>query len=255
MPRALVTGGSRGIGAAFADRLAAKGCDLLLVGRDKQGLRATATAMRRTHGVAADALVADLAQEQDLALVEERAAAGVDILVNNAGFAHPAPFPRVPVEDEIRMLRVHCEAVLRLTHAALPAMNARGRGGIINVASIWALYPRSTYGASKAWMTAFSESLRHGNTVRPGVRVMALCPGYVRTELHQRTGRDISRVPGFLWLPAAQVADTALRDLARNRRLSIPGTPYRILAALGGISPRIPSLILTHLGSRPTQHT
>src|SRR5690606_154124 len=120
----------------------------------------------------------------------------------------------VPVSDEIRMLRVHCEAVLRLTSAALPGMLERGRGGVINVASVAAFFSRGTYGASKAWVVSFSQAVMRDLGGR-GVHVMALCPGFVHTEFHERAGMNMDGIPGFMWIDQDLVIDTALRDLRR----------------------------------------
>ncbi|MFJ7262870.1 SDR family NAD(P)-dependent oxidoreductase [Streptomyces globosus] len=253
MPYALVTGATSGIGAAFAEQLAAAGYDLTLVARDPDRLARTADALHRKHGVLVTVLAADLASDDGLARVAERAAAEpLDLLVNNAGFAHPAGFLRVPAADEVRMMRVHCEAVLRLTHAALPGMNARGRGGIVNVSSLWAFFPRSTYGASKAWINAFSRSLTDARTARSGVRVMALCPGYVRTALHERSGRDTSSIPRAMWTGADDVVRTALRDLERGRTVCVPGAADKALVLLGRLAGRrFAGRVLQRLGSRP----
>ena len=110
----------------------------------------------------------------------------------------------VSVDEERRMLKVHCEAVLRLTLAALPGMKERGRGAVINVASVAAFFPQGTYSASKAWVVSFSESMA-ASWPAPRVRVMALCPGFVRTEFHDRASIDMSGIPGFLWLSADKV--------------------------------------------------
>ncbi|MEV4258646.1 SDR family NAD(P)-dependent oxidoreductase, partial [Spirillospora sp. NPDC049652] len=134
MPTALITGATTGLGAAFARRLAADGFDLVLLARNAERLAASARELHDEYGVRAEALPADLSTDEGIGRAEERLRAGVDLLVNNAGFGNRGAFLDVPVADELVMLKVHCEAVLRLTHAALPGMLERGRGGVVNVA-------------------------------------------------------------------------------------------------------------------------
>ncbi|MEO3869236.1 SDR family oxidoreductase [Nonomuraea sp. B12E4] len=237
MPTALITGATSGIGAAFARRLAADAYSLVLVSRDELRLARAADQLKLRYGVSVEALPADLATEQGLERVESRVRDGVDLLVNNAGFGHPGRFPDVPAADEVRMLKVHCEAVLRLTLAALPGMRERDRGAVINVSSVAAFFPRGTYSASKAWVVNFSESAA-AEVGNPRIRIMALCPGFVRTEFHQRATMDTSGIPGFLWLKADNVVRAAMRDLALSRRVSIPDLRYKAIVAIGRLVPR-----------------
>ncbi|MCW2945365.1 MAG: hypothetical protein JWR24_2082 [Actinoallomurus sp.] len=229
MPTALITGATAGIGAAFARRLSADGFDLILLARDAERLARAA----KEYGNA-EVVVADLATEEGIARAEE-AARRADLVINNAGFGHKGRFLDVPIEDELTMLRVHCEAVLRLTHAALPAMRDRGRGGVINVASVAAFFPRGTYGASKAWVVSFSQGVAQDV---PGVHVMALCPGFVHTEFHERARMDMSGVPSPFWLDADEVVAGALRDFRRGLAVSVPGAQYKALVGLGRLLPR-----------------
>ncbi|GAB2455844.1 SDR family NAD(P)-dependent oxidoreductase [Streptosporangium sandarakinum] len=237
MPTALITGATAGIGAAFARRLAADGFSLVLVARDEERLRSSAETLHRRYGVKTEALPADLALDEDIAKVEERLREGVDLLVNNAGFGHPGSFLDVPVADEVRMLKVHCEAVLRLTLAALPGMRERDRGAVVNVASVAAFFTRGTYSASKAWVVNFSESTA-AELTGTRVRVMALCPGFVRTEFHDRASMDTSGIPGFLWLSADKVVAAAMRDLALGARVSVPDIRYKVIVGVGRLIPR-----------------
>jgi short-subunit dehydrogenase len=234
MTTSLVTGATAGIGAAFARRLAADGHGLVLVARDAERLADSAARLRERYGVEVETLPADLARDAGVAAVEARlrdTARPVDVLVNNAGFGNRGTYLKVPVEDEVRMLRVHCEAVLRLTSAAAETMRGRGRGTVINVASVAAFMPRGTYGASKAWVVRFTENA--GRELRgSGVRMLALCPGFVRTEFHARAGMDASRLPSFAWLDADRVVAAALRDLARGRTVSVPSARYKVAVAL-----------------------
>lgn len=237
MPTAFITGATAGIGAAFARRLAADGFDLVLLARDADRLERAAEEYRSAHGVAVEVLAADLAADDGIAAAERRLEQGVDLLVNNAGFGLRDSFADAPLADELRMLRVHCEAVLRLSHAALPAMRERGRGGVINVASVAAFFARGTYSASKAWVVNFSQSVQQ-DLAGSGVRMMALCPGWVRTEFHDRAEMNMSQVPELLWLDADDVVDTAVRDFRRGVTVSVPGAAYRTLVGLSRFVPR-----------------
>ncbi|ROO88953.1 hypothetical protein EDD29_6639 [Actinocorallia herbida] len=237
MPTALITGATAGIGAAFARRLARDGLDLVLVARDTDRLTASAAELHGRFGVRTEVLQADLATDEGIERVEKRLEEGVDLLVNNAGFGNQGTFLNVPVEDELRMLKVHCEAVLRLTYAALPGMRRRGKGGIINVASVAAFLTRGTYGASKAWVVSFTEALAQ-EISEPNVQAMALCPGLVRTEFHERAKMDVSGTPDLLWLDADAVVNTALTDLRRGRAVSVPDPRYKAIVGAAKLIPK-----------------
>ncbi|MGW0435195.1 SDR family NAD(P)-dependent oxidoreductase [Micromonospora sp. NPDC003197] len=238
--RAVVTGATAGIGAAFARRLAAEGYHLLLVARDEQRLAASAAELTDRYGVPVEVLSADLSTDEGCAAVEERLRQPVDLLVNNAGISLNRPFLRSTVADEARLLRLNIHSVMRLTLAALPGMTDRRRGAVINVSSVAgfaALMPGSTYPASKAWVTNFSESMAH--SVRPfGVRVMALCPGYTRTEFHDRAGINMSKTPEWMWLEADAVVRDALRDLRKGKVVSVPDWKYKLAVVALRHTPR-----------------
>jgi len=230
---ALVTGATSGIGAAFARRLATDGHDLVLVARDSARLEETAQRLRERPGAQVEVLVADLATDAGQEAVAARLADAqrpVDLLVNNAGVSLNTPFLRSTAEAEARLLSLNVHAVMRLTLAALPGMVARERGAIVNVSSVagfGAAMPGSTYPASKAWVTNFTESVAL-SVGRFGVRLMALCPGYVRTEFHQRAGINMSKTPGWLWLDADELVADALRDLRRGKVVSVPDWKYKV---------------------------
>ncbi|MEU5838167.1 SDR family oxidoreductase [Streptomyces diacarni] len=240
MTTALITGATAGIGAAFARRLASRGYHLVLAARDTERLWREATELHDRHGVEADVITADLATDDGIAAVEERlrdTAHPVDLVVNNAGFGNKGRYLEVGLADELAMLKVHCEAVLRLTSAATASMRERGRGGVINVASVAAFFPRGTYGASKAWVTQFTQGAAK-DLAGQGVRLLALCPGFVRTEFHERAEMGTEDIPGWMWLDADKVVDTALRDLARGRSLCVPDPRYKTLLGASRLVPR-----------------
>ena len=236
MPTALVTGATSGIGRAFAQQLADGGHSLVLVARTHDDLESLAGQLRRTTGVPVETLAADLSTADGCRIVTDRLTMDrpVDLLVNNAGIALREPFLRNGVEAEERLLGVNVHAVLRLTHAALPGMIERGSGRVVNVASFTALGPgglATTYPASKSWVLAFTEAVgRSAHVRRSGVRMMALLPGFTRTELFERSGIEPAHVPSWGWLRPERVVATALRDLDRGRAVSVPSLRYKVAA-------------------------
>jgi hypothetical protein len=238
-PTALVTGPTAGIGQSFARQLAASGYDLVLVSRTRERLEKLAAELEEQHGANVEVLVADLGVREQLAPVEARLgdpSRPVDLLVNNAGFGLKRPFLDNEVADEQYLLDVLVTAVLRLTHAALRAMVARGDGAIVNVSSVAGYLPRGTYSAAKAYVTSLSEwaDLTYRDQ---GVRVMALLPGFTRTEFHSRMQVSQESAPAWMWLDADRLVRDGLSDLARGRRVSVPSRRYKLLAAVARYTP------------------
>jgi uncharacterized protein len=234
LPAALVTGATSGIGNAFARRLAAEGYGLVLVSRDVGRLDAVAVALRERHGVDVEVLPADLSDREQMERVAERLRDDqrpIDFLVNNAGFTTQNRFPTGDLPEEERMLDVLIRAVLVLTASAIPGMAARGRGNLVTVSSIAGFLPTGTYAAAKSWATSFTISLAD-KLAGTGVIATALCPGFVRTEFHQRAKMDMSAIPGWLWLSADRVVDDCLSDVRRGRTISVPGCRYKMIAFL-----------------------
>jgi short-subunit dehydrogenase len=233
----LITGASSGLGAAFARRLSPKH-DLLLVARREKRLAQLAEELSGGTG-RVDYLVADLTQAEGLTLVEERLRAEssrLEVLISNAGFGTFDRFCESPLERELDMIRLHIIATTRLCHVGLPAMVRRGRGALINVASISAMLPgvrMATYGASKAFLKQFTECL-HLEVRSSGVRVQVLCPGFTETEFHTEIkGFRKSAVPHRLWMSADAVVSCSLRALEKGRVLCIPGIRNRLFVYAG----------------------
>lgn len=228
MSTALITGGTSGLGAAFSRQLAADGNDLILVARNEKRLEESARELAETYAVDVTTIAADLTDDAGCQRVGQ-AVGTVDLLVNNAGIGLGRGFGHASLADEEHLLDLNVRAVLRLTRMALPRMRQRGHGAVVNVSSVAGfapIMPGSTYNASKAWVTNFSESL--APVARPdGVHVMALCPGFVHTEFHDRAAISLSGIPEWMLLDADFVVESALRDLRRGKVVSVPSVTYK----------------------------
>ncbi len=240
MPTALITGGTVGIGHAFATALAGAGYDLVLASRDEAGLRAVAKDFHTRYGVQVEVCPTDLAQADQVAALAARIedpAQPIDLLVNNAGFAVHDSLLTTDTGIHRRAMDVMCLAMLVLGGAAGRAMKARGHGAILNVTSSSAVITTGNYSAIKAWATVYTEGL--ANELRgSGVRVMALLPGWVKTEFHKRAGVKAHNLPDFVWIDADQLVAQALKDLAGGKILSVPTRRWAFAVGLGHIAPR-----------------
>ena len=230
--RALVTGATSGIGNAFARELAKRGHDLVLVARDTVRLEEVAASLRERHTVDVEVLTADLATPEGVEATVNAITTGrrpVDLVVNNAGSSIAGWFGTTDIADEDSQLDLLVRAPMHLMDAAIKAMSGRGHGSVINVSSVAAYTPRGAYAAHKAWLLSISQwaNLHYADT---GVKVMALCPGFVRTEFHQRMQADMSDVPRWMWLRADPLVRAALRDLHKGKAVSVPSWRYRVLA-------------------------
>ena len=233
---ALVTGASSGIGEAMVELLAAAGVPTVVVARRRDRLEALA---ERHAGV--EVLAADLQTAAGLAAVIERVG-DVDLLVNNAGFGTSGLFHELDPDRLLGEIQLNVSALTRLSHAALAAMVPHGRGFLLNVSSVASFQsaPKlAVYAATKAYVTSLTEGL-HEEVRGTGVHVTALCPGLTPTEFQSVSSTDgyASKYPGFVWTSAHEVAEAGLRDVARNKCLSVPGVLYKGLVATSGVTPR-----------------
>lgn len=243
--RALVTGASAGIGAEFAQQLAARGCNLVLTARRADRLQALASDLCAKHGIEADVITDDLADPAAPARIAAAATSNgraVDILINNAGYGVPGRYDKVDWDTHARFMQVLVTAPLRLCHLLLPAMRQRGYGRIVNVASLAGLVPatpgNTLYGPAKAFLMRVSQALATENRAH-GVHVCALCPGFTHSEFHdvsQARGL-VSKLPGWMWSDADDVVRQGLDAVERGRVVCVPGRANRAIKTLMDLLP------------------
>jgi len=247
--RALVTGATAGIGHAFATELARRGYDLVIVARTTERLESVARAIRDEHGVEVDVVTADLSSADGMQVTANAltdTTRPVDLLVNNAGASLAGWFGTTAIADEDRQLDLLVRAPMHLMDAAIKTMAGRGGGQIINVSSVAAFTPRGVYSAHKAWLLNLSQWADvHYDDVN--ISVQALCPGFVRTEFHERGEMDVSGVPRWMWLKADKVVSASLRDLANDKVVSVPSLRYKLLATLARL---LPASFVTRVAKR-----
>ena len=235
-PRALITGATSGIGEAFARRFASQGYDLIITGRRKEKIKRLAHDLTQSCAVDVEVIIAELSNPGDVdALTQKvRDTENLHILVNNAGFTTKGHFLYEDLEGQQNMVQVHVLAPMKLTYAALPNMTAHGKGTIINVSSLGAFTPlpeAATYSGTKAFLVVFTESL-HVELAGTNVKVQALCPGFTRTDFHERIGMDKSKQKNLgiiRWMPPEKVVDTSLKCLKNNQVICVPGFWNKVL--------------------------
>lgn len=226
---ALITGASSGIGAIYAERLARRGYDLVLVARDRQRLQALSQELAAQTGRKVETLQADLTVKADVLKIEQRLAADktLTLLVNNAGLGATAPLVDSSIDAMDEMIQLNVVALTRLTHAALPGLLARGQGAIINIASIVALAPEllnGVYGGTKAYVLAFTQSLHHEVGAK-GVQVQAVLPGAISTPFWNRAGVPVEHLPQHIVMQADELVDAALSGFDQRELVTIPSLP------------------------------
>jgi uncharacterized protein len=235
---ALVTGATSGIGESFTRLLASNKYNIVLVARDLPRLQERATALEAMFGIKTHVIQADLATDEGCLEVEKYIAENqIDVLINNAGFGTNKAFTMSTLEVEQQLLDVLVRTPMRLMHVALPLMKARNNGIIINVSSVAGYIAGGTYSASKSYLTVLTESL-HTELSATNVKVSALCPGFTRTEFHQRGKMSMKGLPNFMWLNSDRLVEQSWRDALKGKAVSVPGWQYKLLVLIVQTVPR-----------------
>jgi uncharacterized protein len=254
-PLAVVTGASAGIGKVFCEKLAARGYDLIVAARNGSRLESLRQELESRYGVAVEVFPADLTIDTDVSLLAERLTRSpqLTLLVNNAGFGTRGKLADSSPALQESMLQLHVMAPMRLSQAALPVLLANRAGAIVNVSSVASfIYSAGNvnYCATKAYLTSFSEGLA-AELTGTGVMVQALCPGFTRSEFHQRMNADVSELPRGMWMSAEYVVNSSLRALDRGGPVvCIPGMRYKFVVLLLRFIPRGLLRRVTELRSR-----
>jgi short-subunit dehydrogenase len=235
---ALVTGATVGIGESFTRLLAHNGYNIVLVARDLPRLQERAKTLESTFGIATTVIQADLATDAGCKTIEDFIANNpIDVLINNAGFGINKAFTMSQLDAEQQLLDVLVRTPMRLMHVALPGMKERNKGVIINVSSVAGWIAGGTYSAAKSYLTVLSESL-HTELSSTNVKVSALCPGFTRTEFHQRGRMSMKGLPAFMWLNSDKLVAKAWKDAVGGKAVSVPGWQYQLLTFVMRNAPR-----------------
>ena len=235
---ALVTGATAGIGESFTRLLADNNYNIVLVARDLPRMQERARDLESKYGVSTHVIQADLATDTGCAVVEQYIANNqIDVLINNAGFGINKAFTMSVLNEEEQLLDVLVRTPMRLMHVALPLMKQRNKGVVINVSSVASFIAGGTYSASKSYLTVLSESL-HTELIGTNVKISALCPGFTRTEFHQRGRMSMKGLPAFMWLNSDALVAKAWSDALKGKAVSIPGWQYQLLVFVIQLLPR-----------------
>jgi hypothetical protein len=235
---ALVTGATAGIGESFTRLLAQNGYNLILVARDLPRLQERAAALEAKFKISTKTIQADLSTDSGCKSIEDFISAHqVDVLINNAGFGINKAFTLSQLDAEQALLDVLVRTPMRLMHQVLPGMKERNKGVVINVSSVAGWIAGGTYSASKSYLTVLSESL-HTELSPTHVKVCALCPGFTRTEFHERGRMSMKGLPAFMWLNSDKLVATAWKDAVAGKAVSVPGWQYQFLTFVMRNAPR-----------------
>jgi short-subunit dehydrogenase len=235
---ALVTGATAGIGESFTRLLAGQNYNIVLVARDFKRMQERAASLEKEFGIKTHIIQADLSTDAGCSTVEKFISDNqIDVLINNAGFGINKAFTVSTLEAEQQLLDVLVRTPMRLMHVALPGMKERNKGVVINVSSVASFIAGGTYSASKSYLTVISESL-HTELAGTNIKVCALCPGFTRTEFHQRGRMSMNGLPNFMWLNSDALVAQSWRDAMKGKAISVPGWQYKVLVILIKALPR-----------------
>jgi short-subunit dehydrogenase len=235
---AVVTGATAGIGESFTRILASDGFNIVLVARDIERMKERAAHLESQFKIQTTIIQADLATDDGCAKVEKYILENqIEVLINNAGFGINKAFSVSDINAEQQLLDVLVRTPMRLMHAVIPQMKERNSGSIINVSSVAGWIAGGTYSASKSYLTVLSESL-HTEMNGTGVRISALCPGFTRTEFHERGRMRMNALPEFMWLSSDRVVLQAWKENQNGKVISVPGWQYLILSSVSRFGPR-----------------
>jgi short-subunit dehydrogenase len=237
---ALVTGSTSGIGKSFCELLAAEGYNLITVSRNIEQLNAVKDSLTSKFGIEILIEPADLSNPQEINRISKyilECDKNIEVIVNNAGFGINSSFLNSSLHDQSAMINCMVMAPMELTYAGGSRMKENSKGFIINVSSVAGYMAGSTYCSAKSWLNVFSESI-HEDFQKYGINVHAICPGFTKTDFHNRCNQDVSGVPEYFWLDAEKVAEIAWKKVKKGKTMSIPAMHYKLLVAVHRFAPR-----------------